>query len=80
VLCELSEQLFSLGIIPYYLHLMDKATGTGHFDVPETTAIALIQQMQNILPGYLVPKLVMEQAGALSKQPIHFPIQTIKDN
>ena len=82
VLCELSEQLFSLGIIPYYLHLMDKATGTGHFDVPETTAIALIQQMQNILPGYLVPKLVMEQAGALSKQPINFPIQTItlKDN
>lgn len=82
VLCELSEQLFSLGIIPYYLHLMDKATGTGHFDVPETTAIALIQQMQNILPGYLVPKLVMEQAGALSKQPIHFPIQTVtlKDN
>ncbi len=67
-LCELSEQLFSHGIIPYYLHLLDKATGTGHFEVSETAAIALIKEIQVILPGYLVPKLVKEQAGAMSKQ------------
>ena len=66
-LCELSEQLFSHGVIPYYLHLLDKATGTGHFDVSEASAIALIKQVQAALPGYLVPKLVKEQAGALSK-------------
>ncbi len=66
-LCELSEQLFSHGVIPYYLHLLDKATGTGHFDVSEASAIALIKQVQVALPGYLVPKLVKEQAGALSK-------------
>lgn len=69
-LCELSEQLFSHGIIPYYLHLLDKATGTGHFDVSEAAAIALIQQVQAALPGYLAPKLVKEQAGAASKQSI----------
>lgn len=63
----LSEHLFSAGIIPYYLHLLDKATGTGHFEVPESTAIALIQELQNSLPGYLLPKLVKEQAGAKSK-------------
>ncbi len=67
-LCKLSEQLFSHGINPYYLHLLDKATGTGHFEVSETAAIALINQVQATLPGYLVPKLVKEQAGALSKQ------------
>ena len=67
VLCELSEQLFSHGIIPYYLHLLDKATGTGHFEISETAAVALIKQVQATLPGYLVPKLVKEQAGALSK-------------
>ena len=71
VLSELSEQLFSLGIIPYYLHLLDKATGTGHFDVPKAHALQLLEQLQNTLPGYLVPKLVTEQAGALSKQPVH---------
>jgi L-lysine 2,3-aminomutase len=67
-LCELSEQLFSHGVIPYYLHLLDKATGTGHFEVSETAAVCLINQVQATLPGYLVPKLVKEQAGALSKQ------------
>jgi len=69
-LCELSEQLFKHGVIPYYLHLLDKATGTGHFEVSETTAVALVKQVQATLPGYLVPKLVKEQAGALSKQTI----------
>ena len=67
-LCELSEQLFSHGIIPYYLHLLDKATGTGHFEVSETEALGLIRQVQAALPGYLVPKLVKEQAGGASKQ------------
>ncbi|MGZ5576069.1 MAG: EF-P beta-lysylation protein EpmB, partial [Methylobacter sp.] len=70
VLCELSEQLFSHGIIPYYLHLLDKATGTGHFEVSETEALTLMQQVQAALPGYLAPKLVKEQAGATSKQTI----------
>jgi len=70
VLCELSEQLFSHGIIPYYLHLLDKATGTGHFEVSETAAIDLVKRVQATLPGYLVPKLVKEQAGTMSKQSI----------
>lgn len=72
VLEDLSEQLFSHGIIPYYLHCLDKATGTGHFEVPETEALELIRQVQIALPGYLVPKLVKEQAGAASKQPCNF--------
>ena len=70
ILCQLSEQLFSHGIIPYYLHVLDKATGTGHFEVSETKALALMRQIQAVLPGYLVPKLVKEQAGGASKQPI----------
>jgi EF-P beta-lysylation protein EpmB len=64
---ELSEKLFSFGILPYYLHLLDKAHGTGHFEVSKTQAIALMQQIQKTLPGYLVPKLAQEEAGASSK-------------
>ncbi len=67
-LCELSERLFSHGIIPYYLHLLDKANGTGHFEVTERDALALNAQVQATLPGYLVPKLVKEVAGMASKQ------------
>ncbi|MBM4208275.1 MAG: EF-P beta-lysylation protein EpmB [Gammaproteobacteria bacterium] len=67
-LCDLSETLFANGIMPYYLHLLDKASGTGHFDIPEEEAKALISQVQNRLPGYLVPKLVKEVAGEKAKQ------------
>ncbi len=70
ILTALSERLFDLGIIPYYLHLLDKATGTGHFEVSEVEALALLRQLQTALPGYLVPKLVKEQAGAASKQAV----------
>lgn len=66
-LCQLSERLFTHGILPYYLHLLDKATGTGHFEVPEAQALLIMKQVQATLPGYLVPKLVKEQAGAASK-------------
>lgn len=64
---ELSEKLFSFGVLPYYLHLLDKAQGAGHFEVSQTEAIALMQQLQKTLPGYLVPKLACEEAGAASK-------------
>ncbi len=63
----LSEKLFSFGILPYYLHLLDKARGTAHFEVSEVDAIALMQQLRNTLPGYLVPKLAREEAGAAAK-------------
>ncbi|MDP3010660.1 MAG: EF-P beta-lysylation protein EpmB [Methylococcales bacterium] len=68
VLCELSERLFQHGVIPYYLHLLDKATGTGHFAVSETEALLLMERVQASLSGYLVPKLVKEVAGAESKR------------
>lgn len=65
--CELNEKLFSYGVLPYYLHLLDKAKGTSHFEVDQNTALDLMQQIKKQLPGYLVPKLVREQAGALNK-------------
>ncbi|NOR79826.1 MAG: EF-P beta-lysylation protein EpmB, partial [Methyloprofundus sp.] len=64
---ELSEQLFASGILPYYLHLLDKAQGTAHFEVEQVEAIKIHQQLQQVLPGYLVPKLVKEQAGEAAK-------------
>jgi len=68
VLCNLSEKLFAHGILPYYLHLLDKASGTGHFEAPLAEAKALMRQVQNRLPGYLVPRLVEEIAGGEAKQ------------
>lgn len=69
-LCELSERLFACGVLPYYLHLLDRAAGTGHFEVSETQAAAIMREVQQRLSGYLVPKLVREQAGASSKSAV----------
>jgi len=67
ILIDLSYQLFSIGVLPYYLHLCDRVAGAAHFFMPETEAIELHQQLQQQLPGYLVPRLVQEQAGASAK-------------
>lgn len=67
ILIELSEKLFSVDILPYYLHVLDRVQGAAHFDVSRDIAIQLHQVMQQKLPGFLVPKLVTEIAGEKSK-------------
>jgi len=71
ILSALSESLFTTGVLPYYLHLLDKVKGAAHFDVSETSAVRLITTLQNRLPGYLVPRLVRETAGTPAKIPVH---------
>lgn len=67
---QLSEQLFEAGILPYYLHALDRVRGAAHFDVPDARARALHGQLRRRLPGYLVPRLVREIAGEDSKTPL----------
>ena len=70
ILSALSESLFTAGVLPYYLHLLDKVKGAAHFDVSEASAVRLINALQNRLPGYLVPRLVRETAGTPAKMPV----------
>lgn len=58
------------GGLPYYLHMLDKVQGAAHFAVSLDRARELIENMQQRLPGYLVPKLVVEIAGEKSKTPV----------
>lgn len=66
-LIELSEALFDAGVMPYYIHLLDKVQGAAHFDIPEAEAKAILWQAAQKLPGYLVPKLVKEIPGEKAK-------------
>jgi L-lysine 2,3-aminomutase len=66
-LVELSEELFAHDVLPYYLHMLDPVRGAAHFDVPDDAARRLMAGLAARLPGYLVPKLVREVAGADSK-------------
>ncbi len=69
-LSALSERLFAVGVLPYYLHLLDPVKGASHFAVPEDQATPLIDQLRNRLPGYLVPRLVCDPGGTPAKQVI----------
>jgi EF-P beta-lysylation protein EpmB len=70
VLAELSERAFAAGVLPYYLHQLDRVDGAAHFEVTDARALALVEQLRARLPGYLVPKLVREMAGEPSKHPL----------
>jgi len=65
--CELGETLFSAGVLPYYLHLLDRVQGAAHFEVDETAAKAIVAAMRARMPGYLIPRLVREMVGESSK-------------
>lgn len=67
-LSALSERLFAAGVLPYYLHQLDRVQGSAHFEVDDARALALVDGMRGQLPGYLVPRLVREVAGDASKR------------
>jgi KamA family protein len=69
-LAALSERLFEAGVLPYYLHQLDRVAGTAHFEVAEDRARRLHAELAARLPGYLVPRLVRETAGAPAKLPL----------
>ncbi|MBN1240700.1 MAG: KamA family radical SAM protein, partial [Gammaproteobacteria bacterium] len=66
-LAALCERVFDLGVLPYYLHLLDPVAGAAHFDVEAQRALDLHRELTARLPGYLVPRLVREIPGRPSK-------------
>lgn len=70
VLSDLSERLVDIGVQPYYLHLLDRVQGAAHFEVSESQAKILLEDLAKRLPGYLMPRLVREVPGAGAKQAV----------
>lgn len=71
-LVALSERLFAMGVLPYYVHLLDHVAGATHFDAGDAPVQALREALLARLPGYLVPQFVREVPQAASKIPV-FP-------
>lgn len=67
ILQELFEKLIRYGTLPYYLHQLDRAQGTGHFEVSEEEGLQWMQQLRERLPGYAVPRYVREIPGEKHK-------------
>lgn len=64
----LCRALVDLGVLPYYLHQLDRVAGAAHFEVAEDMGIHLIEQLRRRLPGYAVPRYVREIAGGTHKE------------
>ena len=67
---NLSESLFEAGVLPYYLHVLDKVQGASHFYVSDDEGREIMEEEIKRLPGFLVPKLVREIGGQPGKTPI----------
>lgn len=57
---HLCERLVDRGILPYYLHQLDRVKGAAHFEVSEEKGRFLIKEIAKLLPGYAVPKYVRD--------------------
>ncbi|MDM4210912.1 EF-P beta-lysylation protein EpmB [Klebsiella spallanzanii] len=69
-LADLSNALFDVGVIPYYLHVLDRVQGAAHFMVSDDEARSIIRELLTLVSGYLVPKLAREIGGEPSKTPL----------
>ncbi|MDF7631984.1 EF-P beta-lysylation protein EpmB [Erwiniaceae bacterium L1_55_4] len=74
-LANLSNALFDAGILPYYLHVLDKVQGAAHFFVSDDEARALVRQLLTMVSGYMVPKLAREIGGEPSKTPLDLQLR-----
>ncbi|MGF1742841.1 EF-P beta-lysylation protein EpmB [Vibrio profundum] len=71
----LSESLFDAGVLPYYLHVLDKVQGAAHFYVDDDTARAIMAGLVEQVSGYLVPRLTREIGGRKSKTPLDLRLE-----
>lgn len=67
---QLCRRLINIGVMPYYLHQLDRVNGAAHFEVETARGLQLIAELSTRLPGYAVPKFVQEISGQASKTPI----------
>lgn len=69
-LANLSQRSHAAGVLPYYLHQLDRVEGAAHFEVDDARARQLHAALATQLSGYLVPRLVREVAGDPGKRPL----------
>ena len=74
-LADLSNALFDAGVMPYYLHVLDKVQGAAHFMVSDDEARMIMRELLTLISGYMVPKLAREIGGEPSKTPLDLQLR-----
>ncbi|MBT3394718.1 MAG: KamA family radical SAM protein [Waddliaceae bacterium] len=60
ILEDLFSALIDEGIVPYYLHHLDKVQGAEHFYVSKNSGCVFIEELKKRLSGFAVPRYVEE--------------------
>jgi len=76
-LAALSHALFDAGVLPYYLHVLDKVQGAAHFYVSDEEARVIMRELLALVSGYMVPKLAREIGGEPSKTPLDLQLRQV---
>jgi len=74
-LADLSNALFDAGVMPYYLHVLDKVQGAAHFMVTDDEAREIVRELLTLVSGYMVPRLAREIGGEPSKTPLDLQLR-----
>ena len=69
-LADLGMRGLAAGVLPYYLHQLDRVQGAAHFEVDDATALDLQGALRARTSGYLVPRLVRELPGDTGRRPL----------
>lgn len=67
-LADLCRTCVNLGVLPYYLHQLDRVSGAAHFEVSESRGLELVDELRSQLPGYAIPRYVRERPGGTAKE------------
>lgn len=67
VLSNLFESLLQIRVHPYYLHQIDRVSGTAHFRVPIDRGLALIRHLHGHLSGMAMPHFMIDLPGGGGK-------------
>ncbi|KOO13263.1 EF-P beta-lysylation protein EpmB [Vibrio xuii] len=71
----LSQALFDAGVLPYYMHVLDRVQGAAHFFISDQQAKTIMAGVMEKVSGYLVPKLTREIGGRSSKTPLDLHLE-----
>lgn len=73
-LTDLFSGLLKLRVRPYYLHQMDAVHGTGHFRVPLSRGLELIEGLRRRVSGLAMPHYIVDTPGG------HGKVELVPDN
>lgn len=72
----LFKALTNRRVVPYYLHQLDLARGTGHFRVPIHEGVELMRELQGTTTGIALPRYMLDIPNGKGKIPLQYSFLT----